>query len=834
MTTEQITRFRFGAFELQPAERRLLSHEQPVEVGARAFNLLVALAERAGNLVSKDELLDLVWPNLVVEENNIQVQISTLRKILGAAAITTVPGYGYRFTLATTRDVAAPGPSRPAGVHNLPKQGTSFVGRAQALAAIKDSLGKTRLLTLVGFGGIGKSRLALEAAAAMIPGYADGVWLVEIGPLTDARLLPQAVASVLGVREEAGRPVTEAVMRHVRDRQLLLILDCCEHLVRACRDFAERLLEVAPRARILATSRERLGIEGEATYPVPPLAAPEPHHPIAVDAMPQYEAVHLFVDRAVSVQPAFELTAVTAPFVAEVCQRVEGIPLAIELAAARMRAMSVENLAARLSERLRLLTRGDPRAAPRQQTLRGLIDWSYDHLSGQQRSLFRRLAVFVGGFTLDAAEAVGAGAELAAVDVLDVLTDLIEKSLVAMDGDGERYRLLDTVREYAQERLQESAEADAARDRHLAFYLAFAEKGRSHFMGPQQGRWYAKFDLERDNLLAAHAWCDRAIEGAQSGLRLVYAMSLYWIHRGGLQLGERVTQEALARPLAQARDLARCRAVGIAAQIASCMGRYADSRAYGEESLSIAREIEDRERMTIALMSLAVQLAALGNHAQARAYLEEALALARALGHRMLISSALGQLAELERAEENLDAAEPLYVEALALARETAEQRSIVVQLLNLASVSIVRGSGESARANLLEAAGIVEQLGSKVLWLNVLQIVTGFAASSGQWLRAARLHGAVVAQCEQAGFHLDATDEAFLVPLISRVREALGEPAFAAAEAAGRSLPFDTVVAEARAWLADALPARPCPSTAPPDARRSASTGRTDTPPRR
>jgi predicted ATPase len=657
----------------------------------------------------------------------------------------------------------------------------------------------------VGFGGIGKSRLSLEAAASLIADYADGVWFVEIGPLTDARLVPQAVASVLGVREEAGRPVIEAVLKHVERRQLLLILDCCEHLVRACGHFAEQVLQAAPRARILATSRERLGIEGEATYPVLPLAVPELHQPIPLDALRQYEAVRLFVDRAVAVQPGFELTAVTAPLAADVCHRVEGIPLAIELAAARLRGMSVENLAARLNERFRLLTRGDPRAAPRQQTLRALIDWSYDHLTDQQQTLFRRLAVFVGGWTLDAAEVVGAGDDLAAVDVLDVLTDLIEKSLVVMDGDGKRYRLLDTVREYAQGRLEESGDGGATRDRHLAFYLAFAEKGRTQFMGPQQGLWYAKFDLERDNFLAAHAWCDRAVEGAQSGLRLVYAMSLYWIHRGGLQLGERVALEALARATAQARNLARCRAVGIAAQIASCMGRYADAEAYGEESLSIAREIDDRERTTIALMSLALQLIALGNRPKARVYLEEALALARALGHRMLISSALGQFAEVERADGNLDAAEPLYVEALAIARETAEQRSIVVQLLNLASVSIARGSGESARANLLEAAGIVEQLGSNVLWLNALQIVTGFAAFRGQWRRAAQLHGAVTAQCEQMGFRLDPTDEEFLVPLLWRAREALGEPAFSAAETTGRSLPFDTILADARAWLREA-----------------------------
>jgi non-specific serine/threonine protein kinase len=805
MGTPPVTSFRFGGFELQPATRRLLAQGQPVAMGARAFNLLLALAERAGKRVSKDELLDLVWPNLVVEENNIQVQVSTLRKILGADAIATIPGYGYQLTLDATREVSEPRLPAPAGTHNLPRQATSFVGRGQALAEIRDSVAKTRLLTLVGFGGMGKSRLAIEVAASVLAEYSDGVWLAEMAPLTDPRLVPQAVASVLGVTEKAGRPVIEALLEHLRNRRALLVLDCCEHVLAACAELAGQMLQAAPQLTILATSRERLGLDGEATYLVEPLALPESRGSIAAQALRQYDAVRLFVDRAVAAQPAFELTAATAPLVADVCHRVEGIPLAIELAAARLRTMSLENLAARLGERLRLLTRGDPRAAPRQQTLRALIDWSYDHLTEPQQRLFSRLAVFVGGWTLDAAEAVGAGDGLAAVDILDTMSDLIEKSLVVMDGDGKRYRMLDTVREYALSRLDESKDAGATRDRHLAFYLAFAERGRTQFFGPEQGSWYARFDLERDNLLAAHAWCERAAGAAEAGLRLVYAISLYWIHRGGLQLGQRVTLEALARPGAQTRNLARCRAVYIAAQITSCMGRYADSEGYAEESLAIAREIGDGERIAIALMSLALQLA-VEDRPRARAYSEEAVAQARRVNLRLLLASALGMLAELERVDGNLDAAEPLYVEALALARESAESRTIAVQLINLASVSIARGSVEPARPRLVEALGIVEQLGSKPLVANVLQIVTGYAACSGDWQRTAQLHGATVALCEQSGYRLDPADEAFLVPLLTRAREVLGEPAFSAAEAAGRSLSYDAILIDARALLRQSL----------------------------
>jgi non-specific serine/threonine protein kinase len=811
MGTQPVTCFRFGSFELQPATRRLLARGQPVAMGARAFNLLLALAERAGKRVSKDELLDLVWPNLVVEENNIQVQVSTLRKILGTDAIATIPGYGYQLTLDATREVAEPRLPTAAGTHNLPRHATSFVGRGQALAEIRDSVAKTRLVTLVGFGGMGKSRLAMEVAASLLAEYSHGVWLAEMAPLTDPRLVPQAVASALGVTEKAGRPVIEALLEHLADRRALLVFDCCEHVLAACADLAREMLQAAPQLTILATSRERLGLDGEATYLVQPLALPESRASITPQALRQYDAVSLFVDRAVAAQPAFELTAATTPLVADVCHRVEGIPLAIELAAARLRTMSLENLAARLGERLRLLTRGDPRAAPRQQTLRALIDWSYDHLTEPQRRLFERLAAFVGGWTLDAAEAVGAGDGLAAVDILDTMSDLIEKSLVVMDGDGKRYRLLDTVREYALSRLDASKDAAATRDRHLAFYLAFAEKGRTQFFGPEQGSWYARFDLERDNFLAAHAWCDRSADAAEAGLRLVYAISLYWIHRGGLQLGQRMTLEALARPGARARNLARCRAVYIAAQITSCMGRYADSQAYAEDSLAIAREIGDGERIAIALMNLALQLA-VEDRPRARAYSEEAVAQARRLDLRILLASTLGQLAELERLDGNLDVAEPLYVEALALARESAESRTIAVQLINLASVSIGRGSAEPARPRLAEALDIVERLGSKPLTANVLQIVTGYAACRGDWRGAAQLHGATVALCEQSGYRLDPADEAFLVPLLSRARETLGEPGFSAAEAVGRLLSYDAILADAKALLRPTL----APVTAP------------------
>jgi non-specific serine/threonine protein kinase len=289
------------------------------------------------------------------------------------------------------------------------------------------------------------------------------MWFVELAPLNDERLVPQAVASVLGVKEEAGRPVAEALVRHVADRRLLLVLDNCEHLVEACAALAEQLLKSGPQLRILASSREPLRVSGEATFPVPTLAVPTSQDSIAVETLRQYPAVCLFVDRATAVLPAFGLTDHNAPAVAEICRRLDGIPLAIELAAARVRALSVENIAARLNDRFDLLTGGNRTALPRQQTLRALVDWSYDLLAEKERILFRRLAVFAGGWTLEAAEAVCSGGDVGEGEVLDLLANLVDRSVVTLEPEASRYGLLQTIRQYAQERLNESGEDNAVR-----------------------------------------------------------------------------------------------------------------------------------------------------------------------------------------------------------------------------------------------------------------------------------------------------------------------------------------------------------------------------------
>ena len=383
------------------------------------------------------------------------------------------------------------------------------------------------------------------------------------------------------------------------------------------------------------------------------------------------------------------------------------------------------------------------------------------------------------------------------------LTRLVEKSLVALDAGGERYRMLETVRQYAQERLDAAHDGEDARGRHLAFYLEFAERARPELVGPAQGLWLAKLDVERENLLLAHAWCDRPECGADAGLRLASAIKFYWLNRGLLGLGLRVALEALGRPQARARNLARCRGLFDAGQIAFSMGRYADAQRYLDESLAIAREIDDKRAIAAVLQPLANASIGQRDLARARAHLDEALVLARELGNKRGTASALNALAQLYRVEGALDAAEPLYEEVLALARDVGDGGSIAIGLLNLGMVAICRGSGPAAGERLRQALAIVHDTGSRAAGQSVLEVSAGLAALRGEPARTARFFGAAEAQAAQTGFHRDPTDEAFLAPLVAKAREAIGATAFADAEAAGGADSYDEMIAEIRDWLA-------------------------------
>jgi non-specific serine/threonine protein kinase len=780
--------YRFGAVEVRPSERQLLVEGKPAALGGRAFDVLMALIDHRDRVLTKNELLDMVWPGLVVEENNLQVQVSSLRKLLGAQSVATVPGRGYRFTLEPEIDETAPASPLPARRHNLPSQLTSFIGRQQQIADVCEALGTGRLATLVSVGGAGKSRLSLQVGARLLLEFPDGVWFVELAPVSDEQRVPHALAAVLGVKEDAGRPMIEALARHAHGRRMLVILDNCEHVLRASADLAKQLLQAGENVRILASSREPLHVAGEAIY--------------QVGVLDDAEAMRLFVDRTAAVQPDFEVTTQNSHHVADICRRLDGLPLAIELAAARMRAMSVETVSARLADCFRVLTGGDTTVLPRQQTLRASIDWSYDLLELPERVLLRRLSVFAGGWTLEAAEAVAAGGDVEASNVVDLLTHLVDKSLVEFDRDAGRYRLLETVRQYAHELLIASGEADEVRMRHLRHFVAFADGAKRQLTGPAQGLWLMRIDVERENLLTAHSWCDEAPSGTELGLQLADALKLYWVNRGLMELGHRIIVEALARAREARRDKARCRALFHAGQLAYFMGRYSEARRYLEESLAIARELGDVMSIAKPLQPLGGACLGLGDLATARRHLEEALEQARSSGDKREVASAMNALAQLSRVEGQLDTAESLFEAMVALMREIGDKENIAIGLLNRAMVAISRNSTASARDLLLEVYAINDEISSRAVGLSILEASCGLAVLREEWPRAARLFGAAEAQSALTGLHRDPADEAFLAPRVASARKKTKAAAFDAAEADGRALDYEAAITETRAWL--------------------------------
>ncbi len=425
---------RFSHFELHPAERMLRVRGETVALGSRAFDVLLALAQRHERLVTKQELLDLVWPGLVVEEHNVATQISTLRKLLGASAITTLPGYGYRLT--AVRDALPASPAAPPARssaeparHNLPQSRTRFIGREAALADIARLLPTTRLLTLTGIGGCGKTRLALQFAQEQLTAFADGVWFVDLAPLKDTQRVSAAGAAVLGVREEGDRPLLERLLEHLGPRHILLVLDNCEHLIDGVVALVEAVLAGSAGTTIIATSREGLGVAGEQVYPVRSLSLPAS---AALPAVQGAESVRVFVDRARLALPDFEVDAGNAASIAEICRRLDGIALAIELAAARVTMLPLDEIAARLDDRFRLLTGGN-RALPRHQTLQAAMQWSYEQLPAPEQRMLRQVSVFAGGWTLQAAAEVAQTAD--EYEALTLLTALHDKSLLAVDRE---------------------------------------------------------------------------------------------------------------------------------------------------------------------------------------------------------------------------------------------------------------------------------------------------------------------------------------------------------------------------------------------------------------
>ncbi len=600
--------------------------------------------------------------------------------------------------------------AQPRVKHNLPQPVTRFFGREDEIAAVKERLGVERIVTLTGSGGVGKTRLALRLAEETQEDFRDGVWFVGLAPLMNPQLVPQEVTTSLGLHEEPGRSVQEILEAFVRSRQLLLVLDNCEHLLEACAHLADSLLHASLALKILATSREPLGVAGEALFRVPSLPFPEVSLPLSAESMDAYASIRLFVDRARLVVPGYQVTVQNAPALASICQRLDGIPLAIELAAARITLLTAEQIADRLKDVFRLLTGGSRTALPRQQTLRATVDWSYVLLNEKERLLLRRLAVFAGGWYLAGVEAVCAGEEIDKNEVLDLLGNLVNKSLVIADrrqGSPTRYRMLDTIQGYAHEKLVDAGEGITSRQRHLAYFMELAETSEARLHGYEQMKWFNQLEVEIENIRLALAV--GLVQDPQAGLRLCSALHWFWVKKDHRVEGRRWMEEYLRKPENAIRNATRGRALARTVEIAWL---EPVDESLGQESLEISREIQDIQGQGEAHMIMG--FTALWKHADyqtALFHLETAQTIFEQLQDHWRMAVCFFQLGNLAVYQGDVGRLLAYCEKNLALQRETGDWFSIVISLENLGEmISHYQGDLRRGQALLEEALAISRQ----------------------------------------------------------------------------------------------------------------------------
>ena len=633
--------------------------------------------------------------------------------------------------------------------NNLPQQATPFLGREREIREVKTLLAKGRLVTLLGMGGLGKTRLSLQVAAELMHEFPDGVWFLDLSPIRDAALVVSEAAQVLGVQEEPGRALLQTVCAQLKTRRVLLVVDNCEHLIKPSADLCHALLRAALGVRILSSSREALRVPGEQAYPVLPLPVPRAGDDLAT--LSQSTAVQLFVTRAQSHKPAFELNQREAPAVAELVARLEGIPLALELAAARVRSLSVADINARLKDRYKILTGGSRVLQQRQQTLRALVDWSYELLTEGEQTLLGRLGVFAGGFDLAAAETVCGTDPIEDFEVLDILTSLVEKSLVMLDerDDGARYKMLETIRDYAREKLDLSGDAPATATRHCEHYFAVAKQAKRGLQGPEPAPWVERMEANLDNLRVAIALAQSGGADPLLAVKLPVAMMLFWMMRGYCTEGRNVVRASLAMPEVQAVDVAHSHALYVAACLAESQSDHAEARRMLEACLELRRRLGNPVDIAANLSTLSVSRLAAGDAEGARADEEEALRIFRRAGDRY--GEAIGLLHLGQVALYVGDDAQALAClqPALAIARAIKQQELEGECELLLGGMAFEAGEPARAAAHFARSLSVCHEAGdrkgdaSAQWWLGKADLQAGALASArsrlGEALRAFR-----------------------------------------------------------------------------------------------
>jgi predicted ATPase/DNA-binding winged helix-turn-helix (wHTH) protein len=721
--------YRFGPFELDCADRQLRRDGKPVDLGARGFDLLVALVEEAGRLVTKDDILRRVWRGVVVEESNIQVQVSALRKILGHDAISTVAGHGYRFDLPVQRVTVAIGPTRRVVI---PQPLSSLVGRRMEIESVGSLLDANRLVTLKGAGGIGKTRLAVSAAHAIAASFPGDIWFVDLSAQQDGATVPAAVLTAIDAPSDSRTTALESLRRRLHEGPTLLILDNCEQVIDSVATTCRVLLESCPELRLLCTSREPLRVSGEAVFAVPPLS--------------EAEACALFVARAQAASPGFRETGESRPLVETVVHRLDGISLALELAAARLRGMSLKDLARQIDNRFQLLTGGDRTALPRHQALRATMEWSYQLLSPPEQELFRRLGVFSGPFGLADVAAVAYAGNDVSIPVLDLLTGLVDRSLVQSDpGSPEHgYSLFESTRAFAHEELERSGALREACERHFRYYLTRAILAHESRNTPDWTRMRDGLRPIYPNLVAALRWSLAEGNDVERGADLVARLHEVWCDFAWYEDGERWL--CLAREhIPRLGRLTAARVLYALGGLYEDMGRLKESASNLTESIALYEGWEEhRGEWAIACNELGVTLVYQADYAGARRMFELALPVHRELGNRQREAQTLNNLAALDVYDDDYATAEPKVLEAIRLCRESGNRQTEATCIAWLAECAYYRGQALEAIGYARRGLELREPLSDTAFVAALRYRIAKYAAAAGDLAlaRASALEG--------------------------------------------------------------------------------------------
>ena len=830
----------FGPYRLSVRQRTLSGAEGPIALSGRAFDVLVALIESRAQIISKDDLMSRVWGSVVVEENNLHVQIAAIRRVFGPGNryILTIPGRGYRFAADLE---SAPGqPHAPAhdpepAQTNLPTQMTALVGRKDELAGVCALIETARLVTLVGPGGVGKTKLALAVAHSLLERYPEGCWITELGSISDPALAPDAVAASLRMEEQHGRALAESLASVLRNRQVLLVLDSCEHLIEAVADLVALLLQRCPRLRVICTSQTPLGLQGEHVRRIGPFDLPVLHGPITAEAALQLDAVRLFVERAGASDDRFAVTDASAASIVEICRSLDGIPLAIELAAARAPLLGLEPLRLRIANRLALLG-DDRRDTPgRHRTLRAAIAWSYGLLPEPERQILRRLSIFSGGFTLAAAQQVAAGAGFAEWDIVRGIGALMQRSLLTTGPDlvRPRHRMLEALRDFLHEELGAGEERQAADRRHAQYFLDLAGEADANWESSGDVDWLTPFELERDNLRAALGWALGPQGDALLGVRLAAATGRFWFEAGHLTEGRDWLARALAQtptetdphtlislkrgfadvsrdPVAavaaaeEARDLAVQQGdpalEGVCLRALSSalyrLGRYADAEQTAFDAFQRLGAGDNGRSLANCVSDLCILKGVAGDYAAARRYNTEAQARLNALGDARGAAICLQYAAEFEFAAGHVDLAVSLAEESVELLRALNRRFLLEVGLGNLAAYRLLMDDLAGAEMAAREALTIAREIEDEPGVVFAIEHIALVFAQSGLADLAAGLYGYVEETHRRLGLIRQQTEETVHERLMHALAQAMSAEQRISLQEEGRVCGVDAAIA--------------------------------------